>query len=636
MAQKYRVPSDYQNDVSRATHSWSSGSDGTIHPGLAYPVHHRHLNIGDRIRGSFNELIQSESMQGPLLNGFKLVTIATFTPDSVIYGWLCHGHRYSPQEYQDFTRWSFCPYDYDGIGGFSYTSPIPNMGNPSSFGSRLDAGFPIAGSSESDITTVAYQNWISDLPTEQNPRNSHVGRGGLWDWLGLPAGSVPPCSLDSSGNPILMPSWNLRIEPAAAYFLSIYYYLANMQDDNMYFTRSAYELIDTETTLESLSNVPFEVLFNAVDTNAMLSAFDYLRFNSVRGSNPDEITKYASNADDTALYPLIVWLSHGAGAHGGLFAVPYSPDFFNNIIKLGDAPSVDIPVTTTDDGSAIAVPNLRLQNQIQNMLDRLFVSGGRPGDMFRTLWGKKSSPYIDKPEFLGVWQTGINPSNVVASAVGVNGDDSSSVGQMAARVDRFADFSKGQQIDYYAKEPGTVLFISFLVPEPSYAQGLHPDLFADGFAGDFNPELKGLGFTSVPRWRYSMMPNTLDSENSAFYYNPADKTQKSDPNMTVVGDTVHWDWLRTDYRRLHGEFAQNGVFGYWVLKRSFTEVYSFQTDDGTQYSVADDFYTYVNPLAWQYLFVGQTLLDPNFMLVSNFSLKVTSSVPSTYMPYLGR
>lgn len=634
MAQKYRVPSDYQNDVSRATHSWSSGSDGTIHPGLAYPVHHRHLNIGDRIRGSFNELIQSESMQGPLLNGFKFVTIATFTPDSVIYGWLCHGHRYSPKEYQDFTRWSFCPYDYDGLGDVNYASPIPNMGHPVSV--RLSAGLPYDGANESAITATAYQNWISDLPTEKNPRNSHVGRGGLWDWLGLPAGAVPPCSLNSGGDPELMPSWNLRIESAVAYFLSIYYYLANMQDDNMYFTRSAYDLISFENTLDSLSNVPFEVLFNAVDTNSMLSAFDYLRFNSVRGTIPAEIFSIGDDSGLSVLTPLLVWLSHGAGAHGGLFAVPYSPDFFNNIIKLGDAPSVDIPVTTTDDGSAIAVPNLRLQNQIQNMLDRLFVSGGRPGDMFRTLWGKKSSPYIDKPEFLGVWQTGINPSNVVASAVGVNGDDSSSVGQMAARVDRFADFSKGQQIDYYAKEPGTVLFISFLVPEPSYAQGLHPDLFADGFAGDFNPELKGLGFTSVPRWRYSMMPNTLDPENSAFYYNPADKRQKSDPNMTVVGDTVHWDWLRTDYRRLHGEFAQNGVFGYWVLKRSFTEVYSFQTDDGMQYSMADDFYTYVNPLAWQYLFVGQTLLDPNFMLVSNFNLKVTSSVPSTYMPYLGR
>jgi hypothetical protein len=47
----YRIPSDYQNQTPRAVHRRPSSAYGTIHPGLAIPVHHRHLNVGDRIRG---------------------------------------------------------------------------------------------------------------------------------------------------------------------------------------------------------------------------------------------------------------------------------------------------------------------------------------------------------------------------------------------------------------------------------------------------------------------------------------------------------------------------------------------------------------------------------------------------------
>ena len=86
----YRIPSDYKNQTPRAIHRRASGAYGTIHPGLAIPVHHRHLNVGERIRGRIDELLQSQPMLGPLMNGFKLITIATFTPDSAIYGCLAY------------------------------------------------------------------------------------------------------------------------------------------------------------------------------------------------------------------------------------------------------------------------------------------------------------------------------------------------------------------------------------------------------------------------------------------------------------------------------------------------------------------------------------------------------------------
>jgi hypothetical protein len=272
-------------------------------------------------------------------------------------------------------------------------------------------------------------------------------------------------------------------------------------------------------------------------------------------------------------------------------------------------------------------------------MDRLFVSGGRVGDVFRTLWGKNSSPYVNKPDFLGVWQSSVNPSNTVAMANGTADGESMNVGQMAARVDKWCDYPDHSKIDYYAKEPGTFMIIVMLTPQPAYCQGLHPDLFGLSFADDYNPELNGIGFQSVPRHRFSMMPNgfslfpgAANTVKSQWFDNGA-PTSAVDPLNVSLGETVAWDWLRTDYARLHGEFAQNGNRQYWTLVRRFSEYY---VDSDANHSDYHYFGTYINPLDWQYLFVGQSLATPNFQYYGYFDLKVTSSVSAHYMPYLGR
>ena len=97
--------------------------------------------------------------------------------------------------------------------------------------------------------------------------------------------------------------------------------------------------------------------------------------------------------------------------------------------------------------------------------------------------------------------------------------------------------------------------------------------------------------------------------------------------------------MRTDYPRLHGEFGQNGSYQYWTLVRRFSEYYVDKTGDtGTDVEYSDYHYfgTYINPLSWQYLFAGASLADPNFTFLAQMRLSVVSSVPSTYMPYLGR
>ena len=629
---KYRIPSDYKNDVSKATHAWPSGVGSPIHLGLAYPAHHRHLNVGDRIRGEINTLVQSNPMQGPLLSGFRLVTIATFMPDGVIYGWLRSGKRYTPDQYKNFSKYYFNPLGVNLPASYE---------DPAFKDTRRIWKMKRYISAPTEGTATYYDVWADDLMNADTDTQAydHIGRGGLWDWLGVPAGAVYPGFGGTQPQPFDSDSFKWNLASFVTYLLSHYYYIANMQEDYMYFTRGAreiaWELYEAagKDYSQSLAELPFDKVFDSLNPDMIIDFVQDLFSTSMTGSGGEFFKDYPSKYD-----PLKSMITAGLGAHGGLLSVPYSPDLFGNIIKQGSSPSVDIPVTDDVTGqSVVAVPDLRLWTKIQNWMDRLFVSGGRIGDVFRTVWGKDSSPYVNKPDFLGVWQSSINPSNVVASADGTTASTESNVGQMAARVDSYSDYGRNGKIDYYAKEPGTFMLITMLVPQPAYCQGLHPDLYGDSFADDFNPELTGIGFQSVPRHRFSMMPTGFFNPTKSPYM--AYQTDvKNDPNQISVGEEVAWSWLRTDYRRLHGEFAQNGVFQYWTLVRRFSEYYVSETkpDSPVEYYDFSYYGTYINPLSWQYLFASTSLTDPNFILMADYNLRVVSSVPANYMPFLGR
>ena len=645
----YRVPSDYKNDAPKYTHGWKSPAFFTMHPGLAYVTHHRHLNAGERVRGSISQLVQSQPMVGPLMQGFRMITIATFTPDAIIYGWMRNGIRYTPQEWTKFDKWYFNPiFDgFDSDTDISITTPDRSIASSSDPLYNITAYYLQPGIRYNDSSPKSsgfYAAWLSPtfisetgLPGSENSFSA-VGRGGLWDCLGVAPGSVIP-RYSVSGSQESVSSWNFSVAPIASYFLSVYYYLANMQESNMFYSRGAYSLTCPDPAdygfNPSLSNLGFHQALCGIDPNEFIRFLAMLSNDTVSGNYAPGMNIASFRTSHSAF---LTWLYMGFQAHGGLFAVPYRPDFFNNIIKVGDSPNVQIPVVEgTEEGGtgyAVAIPDLRFYNKIQNMMDRIFVGFGRFGDQLRTLMGVNSNPYTNKPDFLGIWQASLNPINTVAMAAGTNEDkESSTPGQMTARLDDATGFG-GRSIDYYAKESGTVMFISFIVPMPAYSQGLHPDLASNTFADDFNPEYKGSGFQSVPRWRYSMLPSSFDPDSQW----TTGRMTAGDPNVQVVGDTVAFDWLKTDYARLHGEFATGGYFDFWTLSRHFTDYWALVDTSGrvTDVSVGEYFGTYINPLSWQYVFQTQSLLDPNFFVGFNFDLKVTSSVPANYMPYIGR
>lgn len=619
---KQRIPSDYRNDVPRYNHNISAGEFHTVHCGLAIPTKFRHLNIGDRVRGSIETLVQTEPFVGPLMQGFDIVTIATFTPDSVIHGWQNNGQQFTPEQLLSFDYWQFfamspmsLTLDYDdnrplgiaGLGFYDYD------------GDRTLSAADIASAWPYSTLGGAFYNHSG---TVAPAFLSSVGRGGLWDCLGVPAGASPHPIYDPNNRPDLSmyPEYSWNVMPVVAYALSCCYYLRNIQESNMYFT------LGPEHTASRY--------FWQFDPNGLFSEIEYMHFASRQGNVENMNFSYDYITSPTDFYGwqldsnqignnLATICTAGLASYGGLFSVPYGPDLFNNIIKFGESPTAAIPVINVSGGGSVAVPDLRAGNKEQNMLDRLYASGGRWDDVRSALFGKKRDKANNKPLFLGAWKSNIDPTNTVSTSAGTGTEGIVDLAQMAARIDSYSNYGDQEYLDFFADESGVIMFISAIVPKPAYCQGLNPDLVVKSWADDFNPEMVGEGFQSVPRHRYTMLPSTGWFDTMTF--------GGENPNLMSVGEEVAWSWLKTDFSRLHGEFSTIGNSQYWTIHRAFTPI---NVEDRTFGS--DSITTYVDPLKFQYLFTTQSILDANFKLYANIDLTVTNAVADNYMPFFGK
>lgn len=624
---KQRIPSDYINQTQRYNHNMAAGQFGTVHAGLVVPSKFRRLKIGDRVRGNIETLVQAEPFEGPVMQGFDIYTIATFTPDSVIHGWQDNGQNFSPEQMLGFDYWLYsalCP-----------ISPTIDADRNTHFAPLgfwdYDGGVEVE-----DFATEWPFGTVGRTQNENGAFLTAVGLGGLWDWLGVPAGATPEQRIFSENvrtAPYLgAPEFCWSLAPVVAYALSCIYYFRNLQEPNMYFTLGARNMEDR--TLQGMRDV-----FTETVPNDILSGIEYLHYYSRQGQvdNAQMNDEGLSNNDENPNNPVYGWQASqhpatelhalcvaGLDTYGGLFSAPYGPDLFNNIIKVGESPTAACPVITTEDGMVIAMPDLRAAEREQSILDRLYASGGRWDDVRKALFGKKGNTTSNKPLFLGAWKSFVNPINQVATSAGQGSDGVVELGQMAARLDTWSDYNNQEYLDFFAEEAGTLMFLTVIMPQPAYGQGLNPDLFVHSWADEFNPEQNGAGFQTVPRHRYTMLPDRQS------WFSPFAADLGADTNMQAVGEEVAWSWDRTDVPRLHGEFGPIGEYQYWTIHRDFT---MFSLSDREFYG--DSITSYINPMEVQYLFRKTAFDNANFRLMTNLNISITNAVSDHYMPFLG-
>lgn len=556
-----RIPQNYEQKINKALHDLDKEVRYTSHCGLNVPVRFKRIFPNDNFRMDVSTLLQTNALQAPLMGRFKLRTMMFFEPFSNLYGWYDNNTKTTTEELLEKRHWT---YTYTGVatGEDDYN---PYNDNP--FSTSPIGGFP---------------------------------RGSVLDFVGVPPAGVV-CGIGGGTGELV-----INVDRVLAYLDIIRTYMASPQED--FIPYYAYQGTSSNKT-------PILKKYLRSDLDQL---FMDLRYQKNGGRLADVNTP--------AVARLREYLEDAnTGPHAGLFCATYEPDYYNNFLanKVG---RVRAEVDASE--GTFSIHEMYFQNAKQLLIDRFDVSGGTFSAWSRSVWGSRASRSADVPDIIGSLTTIIDPRNITAVANSYSNmpDSNSFVGDMYGQINS-ADTSLRKKYKFVlgSKEDGILVVMQQLIPCTDYSQGIDIELLRTNFLDEYYPQFSQIGFQSVPKSVYSLLP-ALDDGGKIITFDENNYTFQ-----TAVAKQVAWLDSMTDTNRVHGEFSNFGRYEYWVLKRRFSH-YSSLESDGTLRDSSFGVTAYIDPLDWQYMFAAQTLNDPNYFFQLNLKTTALRPIGKRFMP----
>lgn len=596
---EFRIPLDYKEKVGRAVHDVSQIKRTTMHPGLLYPLYYRRMKRGEKCTFATPQmLLQSQPTYSPVMGQYRLRVEWYFNSDANHYGWIDNDSRLTTEEV---------------LHRRHHTIRFENI-----------FGGVVGDTNTESIGTV-----------NQYYDKYGVGRGGIYDFMGIPPGYIPLMSgadLDGAGFDGVYPDNSVHtthghyfnLDMILTYLNIIRCYHINQQyPDIPYVSEDLFNPDgDRELYFATYNQQQLDDLFMAL--RCLDNGFDFDAANVP--STSEMPSKY-----QFAIRTFNAYLQSSRYHNGGLFCSQYQPDLYRNLLN-NDIDLYKSTVKVNEDGS-FSIESFRFDNRIQMILDRINPFGGKDSTLSRTRWGVRSNKNYDIPMYICSQTEFIDTTAVTSNNSGsasVDGESITSVpGELSGNVNQ-RKYNKSRQ-SFTADVPGTLMAIVSLVPVVDYSQNIEHWLLQNNFEDEFSPQMAQRGFEDVPITDYVGLPMVAASVDSA------DSPVVSYGYDDVVGKQIAWIHDMTAVNRVHGEFTTFGFYHTWVLGRNFLRInHEISEEEGvvTGFSVESVITPYVNPNDWQYPFVAQTLFDPNFYLQCMFDVKSVSPVGYRFMPTL--
>lgn len=192
---KYRIPSDYEkSDTSRSSLSLLTLFMAPSIPGLAYPVI---IVVWIQVTvfvAVWTSFCSHQAIRSPPDEWLQACYYRYLPSWFCYYGWM-RNEPYSPEQYFDFGSSISIPLYFE----FTLFRSIDWLNRYTRFyAARLeDFRFLLVSLGCFCFLCLGFW-WGLTFPTGSTARITHVGRGGLWDWLGFPAGAVYPRNVVAS------------------------------------------------------------------------------------------------------------------------------------------------------------------------------------------------------------------------------------------------------------------------------------------------------------------------------------------------------------------------------------------------------------------------------------------------------
>lgn len=303
----------------------------------------------------------------------------------------------------------------------------------------------------------------------------------------------------------------------------------------------------------------------------------------------------------------------------GLVVKTYQSDIFNNWLNseqiIGENGIAELTKVSTE-GGAFTIDSLRLANKINNMLNRIVLSGGTYQDWQDAVYTENAAHIAESPIYWGGCSYDIQFEEVISTSE----TSQSPLGTLGGRgtLDNKKDGSVVIKLD----EASIIMIMVSITPRIYYSQGnkwFNTEI--DTVDDLHKPALDGIGFQD------------LITEQMAYW----EAVQEEDGSITKfsAGKQLAWQNYRTDYDEVYGDFAESAAAAYMTLQRDYEKMWvQDRPEAGGEIIRIADLTTYIDPSKYNYAFAYNKLDAQNFWLLMVLDIEARRLMSASQIPNL--
>nr|WAE43665.1 MAG: major capsid protein [Microviridae sp.] len=299
----------------------------------------------------------------------------------------------------------------------------------------------------------------------------------------------------------------------------------------------------------------------------------------------------------------------------GLLIKTYLSDLLNNWIKTTTYDNITQNTRVAIVSGAFSIDSLRLANKLNQLLQRVAISGGTYDDWLETVYTADQFGKAEMPIYMGSLIKELDFAQVISTAAVPT--ESQPLGTLAGRGMLRHGHHKGGKIVIKVSEPSYIMGICHITPRIDYSQGNDFDIDLKTMDDLHKPALDDIGFQELITERLGWFGTEINALNVITQYS--------------VGYQPAWIDYMTNIPQVHGNFAIPNSQMFMTLNRRYQQNPFVVNNPGTG---IEDITTYIDPAKFNFIFAETDLSAQNFWMQIGVNAYVRRKMSAKIMPNL--
>lgn len=292
----------------------------------------------------------------------------------------------------------------------------------------------------------------------------------------------------------------------------------------------------------------------------------------------------------------------------GLLCKTYQSDIFNNWLNSEYVDNINEITAVSTEGGSFTIDALRMSEKVNQMLNRIAVSGGTYNDWIEAVYAHQAVRLSETPIYMG----GMSQEIVFQEVISQSAAENQPLGSLAGKGRTIGE-QKGGNMYIKTDEPCYIIAIASITPRIDYSQGNDWDMYALKTLDDLHkPNLDQIGFQDL-------ITESMFANSTAFDMERNTWVQKA------AGKQPAWINYMTSYNKCFGNFADEANEMFMTLNRRYEH-----DEEGN----IIDLTTYIDPAKYNYVFAQTNLEAQNFWLQVGINLTARRKMSAKVMPNL--